>query len=943
MNNNIKKWTFVACVLLMAVGCKDSLGVDDQTQTPQPFPTENTSPDKFSIKLRSDIAAEINNEARRLSVPTGSEELDDYLRKVGASSISRVFPYAGRDEMRQRAAGLNLWYTVYLDKNTESITRAMHTAESSAVATFIEPVYIPKLESYRMKRVDEASLTRTASSADFNDPLYSRQWDFRNDGTIGNYVNSAGKEIVSSIAGADINVEPAWKITTGSPDVVVAVVDGGIDLTHPDLQGSLWVNEKEIPGNGIDDDNNGFVDDYYGYNFVDDTCAILPTRHGTHVAGTIAARNNNDRGVCGIAGGNGQVNTGVKVMSCMIFKDNPDYDETDPNSEESIGTGDRNLDAAAIVYGANNGAVISQNSWGFGLNTNYTPQVIKEAIDYFIANAGGSHTKRPLMKGGVVIFASGNDQSDTPTYPSAEENVISVGAFNPDYQASWYTNYGESVDISAPGGTQMIYGKYPEEDGLPTSAVLSTVPPDVNGRYGYAYLQGTSMACPHVSGIAALVVSHFGGPQFTADELRQRLLSATKGIDYNDYVDDSYKDGMGLGYIDALAALSDYDRDIVPVDPVFIEDSVNVGYVNVGVCWQSANKGSDGSLQYYKLYYSLSPITKDNYKEVPFHRVNANFATAGQIFRRTNNRAKSATTYYFAVQAVARNGNESGVTIMSHGITTLKNNPPVITSSVSSRRVTLAGNDQTDVVFHISDPENLECSYSISNGSQLTVTTDNNDIKVHIDASKYIPGIYPFKLTVKDQYGAQSTMDFVVEIVADRIPVLKDGTKDIHVALNGTVRLNLTDYVDDERPEKLKFSVVNSSHVALTTDGSQIAVKGTSWGEGWIDIEATDVHGQTGKFRLKVFVYSNPGIYALYPTVVTSTLYLKIGDAVEGEGVINIRNSAGKRVRHQSFNTRNLDSEKRTLLIGVSSLAKGSYTLTLTCGGKSYEERFVKE
>lgn len=931
----------IAWLIIGTTSCKDNLSMVDYSNGPQ---TESISHDKISIKLKSEYAAQINNNSNTLTLPTGCSELDSYLRQIGSSHITRIFPYAGKDEDRQRMAGLNLWYTVYIDKNPTSISRAMAMTTTTDVATYVEPVYHPQLESYTITRVDsKVKKTDTRATTGFNDPLYIRQWDFKNDGTIGNYVDAKGQQIISSMKGADINIEPAWKITTGSPNVVVAVTDGGVDLSHPDLQGSLWCNEGEIPGNGIDDDNNGYVDDYYGYNFVDDTCAIEPTRHGTHVAGTIAARNNNGLGVCGIAGGNGNPDTGVKIMCCQIFKDNPDYDENDPNSSETIGTGDRNLDAAAIVYSANNGAIISQNSWGFGQMYHFTPQVIKEAIAYFNENAGGEHTKKPVMKGGVVIFAAGNDGTDSPQYPAAEENVISVAAFNPDYEASWYTNYGETVDLAAPGGTQTVYSKYPEENGSPTSAILSTVPRNAEGRYGYAYMQGTSMACPHVSGIAALIASHFGGPDFTAAELRQRLLSSVKGMDYNEYVSHTYHDGMGLGYVDALMALTDYNQNIKPETPVFISDSIRQGYGSVSISWKSKNQGSDGSLQYYRLYYSTSPITLSNYQQAASHRINANYAVADQIFTRTNSRALSNTTYYFAVQAVARNGKASEVAILDHGISTLKNHPPVITTNVENKRITLAGNDQADVIFHVYDPDGHKCSYSLTNGSQLSVSHTGDDIKVHINASKYIPGIYPFKLTVKDEYNAETTLNFVVEIIADHIPSVKSSTPRVHLAVGQTTVVNLLQYIDDEKPEALQLTVTPSTNLTLHQEGKNVTLKGTSWGEGYIKVEATDEHGQTGKFQIPVFVYTNPGIYALYPTIATSTIYLRVGDDIEGQCTVSIRNAAGKRVRKLSFNTTNLDAQKRTWLIDISQLTSGSYTLTLSHKNQSYEEKFIKE
>lgn len=927
---------------LTAASCSDRM--DDSVLTPTAPVSNDYARDKYSVRLRPDITAGIDNRTRTIAVPTGSDALDAYLKSVGATKMSRIFPYAGRDEDRQRRAGLNLWYTVYID--TTAATRAtaddvLSGSNAGSVATYIEPVYTTHLEKATYTPVSETALTR-AATAPWDDPLYARQWDLRNNGTVGNTTDSLGNRITSSLQGADINVEPAWLQTTGDPDVVVAVVDGGIDTSHPDLAASMWVNTGEIPGNGIDDDNNGYVDDYYGYNFAADTCLIMPTRHGTHVAGTIAARNNNGRGVCGIAGGDGTELSGVRLMSCQIFRNNPDYDPDDPNSSETIGTGDRNLDAAAIVYGANNGAIICQNSWGFDINYSATPQVIKEAIDYFNQYAGGDKTKKPIMQGGVVIFAAGNDGTRQPTYPASDPNVISVGAYNPDFQASWYTNYGETVDISAPGGTQPEKGRYPYEDGLPTSAVLSCVPVGSDGRGGWAYMQGSSMACPHVSGIAALIASKYGSSSFTADELRQRLMAGLKPLNYNDYVLPQYYDGMGLGYADALYALTDFDHDITPTAPHFLPDSSAQGYGSVTVAWSSDNKAADGSLQYYVLYYSTNPITEQNYAGAASHRVNANYAAEGEVFKRTNTHLEANTTYYFAVEAVARNGKRSPLAILDGGIATLLDQPPVITSDLKGNRMTLAGRDTMTVRFHLSDPEGHRMSYAFSDAGSMDVEVEGTDIIITVDAWRYLPGIYPVRLTVTDEYGASASYDFVIEIVSDRTPTLKTGVGELHVKKGATRDISIASIVDDEEPELLSVTATGSDNVTASASGGTLSIGGRAWGEGTVNISATDIHGQNGEFTVPVFVYDNDGIYALYPTTTTATLYVKVGDVVSGEAEIIIRNTAGKEAMRHSFTTTSLDRVKRTLRLDVSALKAGAYTLTLKASAGEWQERFVK-
>ena len=388
-----------------------------------------------------------------------------------------------------------------------------------------------------------------ASGESFSDPYLSLQWHYNNTGKI----NHAAE-------GADIRLFDAWRTTTGHPDVIVAVVDGGIDYTHVDLAANIWVNTAEKNGTASkDDDANGYKDDIYGYNFVTGR-AIEPTLHGTHVAGIIGAVNNNGIGVGGIAGGDGTANSGVRLMSCQVFLD----DEQGERSATNFYT------AAAIKYGADNGAVICQNSWGFDLGTvSSTPTLIKEAIDYFIANAGMDEhgNQEGPMKGGIVLFAAGNDNTSSPSYPAFDDNVISVAAMGPDYVRATYSNYGPTVDIIAPGG-EMSHDPVRGRTG-----VLSTGAGwDGTGiaKNAYYYMDGTSMSCPQVSGIAALIVSHYGvgTPGFTSAQLKERLYAATYDISvYNN----GYDGKLGVGALDGGKA---FLPDVISPQPPVLRKSV---------------------------------------------------------------------------------------------------------------------------------------------------------------------------------------------------------------------------------------------------------------------------------------------------------------------------------------------------------------------------------
>jgi len=412
-------------------------------------------------------------------VDFGIAELDALNRELQVSSIRQLFYSEAFDQKflpRHRLWGFDLWFELSFEQEKDVRQIVKRYFELTDLISWAEPEYRKKLNWTP------------------NDPIFNAQWHYHNTGQSGGTPN------------ADIDLPEAWDIEKGHPNVLVAIIDGGIQIDHPDLSANVW--------SGV------------GYNFVNSSTTIIPHGHGTHVAGTVAATNNNGIGLAGIAGGSG-TGDGVRMMSMQVF--------TDDNA------GGFHL---APIYAADNGAAISQNSWGYE-NSGVYNQGDLDAIDYFNTNGGGT-----IMTGGISIFAAGNDSSSDNWYPAYYSGAFSVAATNNMDQLSYYSNYGTWVDVSAPGGETSPYS----EGGIASTYIND----------GYVYMQGTSMACPHVSGVAALVLSkaHRNQVSITAAELADILRDSVDDISaanpYNYQL-------LGTGRTNAHLALSGEDPPQPPI------------------------------------------------------------------------------------------------------------------------------------------------------------------------------------------------------------------------------------------------------------------------------------------------------------------------------------------------------------------------------------------
>lgn len=454
-----------------------------------------------------------------------------------------------KNERLARELGLHRWYSVKFDESIPVRKFAKEVAPSKHVNAIEFNTIVSLASDLKAHPISMGNMADTRAlepMSSFNDPYAKYQWNLHN----------SGDEAIAKTAreGADVGVLDAWELCTGSSDVVVAVIDGPVQYNHPDLAAAMWVNEAELNGReGVDDDGNNYVDDVYGYNFNSagysngeiNWTTEGESGHGTHVAGIVAAVNNNGVGISSIAGGSGS-GDGVRIMGCQVF-------------DGAFAASDRDM-SNAFIYAADNGACIAQCSYAYDPRSfdsdnayiNHT-SIEYNAIKYFINPENCNHS---AIGQNLAIFASGNETTSNSGYPGALPICVSVTAYGPDYLPTGYTNYGRGCNIAAPGGDYSI--------GNSVSQILSTCIKDVVGD-DYAWMEGTSMACPHVSGVAALGISYAAkiGKKFEGDDYRHTLLTAVNDINslmlegtkpYNGVADavvlKNYHKRMGTGALD---------------------------------------------------------------------------------------------------------------------------------------------------------------------------------------------------------------------------------------------------------------------------------------------------------------------------------------------------------------------------------------------------------
>lgn len=808
---------------------------------------------------------------------------DEQINSIILSSTNykfvRSIPSAGNFEPRHRDFGLHLWYEVYFDETiplTKAASGIKDDIDGISIIEFVTPIVL--------------------NSTPFNDPYFPNHWHYFNNG------DAEGK-----IAGSDINLIDAWKINTGSRDVIVAVNDGGIDYRHEDLAANMWINEAEL--NGIpyfDDDGNGYEDDIYGYNFCVNGSNLIETlssnNHGTHIAGTIAAVNNNGVGVNGIAGGNSPSGNGIRLMST----------QTNDNDNHPAQIGN------AIVYAADMGAVIMNCSWSVGEDG--TPEYISEAINYFNECAGFDINGNQVgpMAGGVCFFAAGNENRQDKSYPAMDDNVVAVASIGADMEKAYYSNYGDWVDITAPGG-----------DVQKGFQIYSTLP---DNRYGK--MQGTSMAAPHLTGVAALVVSKYGGQGFTRDKLIHILQSSANKVIY-DY-NPGYNGKLGAGLVDATAALKYTEDTSGPVTII----NTNVVSNKISLSWDSPSTGAE-NIYTYTIYLSDKDLSALDTNNVPKEVISTVVPYSSNAYEFTD--LKFSTKYYIRINTQSVLGTESELSEQII-VQTLENHAPVI-EALSSVDLKLKAHEKGVLKFRITDEDNHDILFSKKSDTNLdglSYVIDGDILIFNINALNAKENtIYKGVLEATDGY-TTSSLDFSYTIDANHAP--EQAKEFENIVFNGnrkTLEFKLSDYFADPDGEILSYEAgINTTAIIAKCEVVDGVLKLTSNSFGYTEVElkAFDARGAAALASFKLLVRDGSRPVDLYPNPVEK--FLNIRSESDSKLSYKILNKAGTVLLEESelsagpFNPKAVD---------LSNLPTGKYYVSVSVNGEAKSYPIVKK
>lgn len=824
----------------------------------------------FSEELTELIEADL----AKGKVVTKSMAMNSALDELGIQSITRLFPHAGEFEPRTRRDGLHRWYKISYSKEV--------------------PATKAGLELSSIKGVELVEQQHRIRINDFIDGGFSQQWHYYNTQT----------------PGADINVKPVWEnYTTGDPAVIVSVVDGGIDLSHEDLADNCIAGGKDG-----------------SKNFVNNSFTIIADAHGSHVAGTIAALNNNlANSVCGIAGGDARSGKkGVRLLSCQIFQGD-----------------DRGSSAEAIKWGADHGAVISQNSWGYVVDINddglISPEELedaknmsisaadKAAVDYFITHAGCDNEGKQLptspMKGGVVIFSAGNDGIQYGA-PANYDPVIAVGAISSDGYRAGYSNYGDWVDIAAPG-----------------TNVYSTLPGNDYGR-----MSGTSMACPHVSGVAALVLSYHKGIGFTNDMLRNRLINGGNSKIL------SAASRIGP-LVDALGAITYGSTDVPSAVSAYTANAISN---NVDFSWKVTGNSKKIAAFGYVLIAgtdrstveSADPSNPSSALAVQAIEVPESAKVGDNISGRLSG-LEFDTDYYVAIIGYDYSHNFSDISEVKQ-VKTGGNNPPVITIDTPEELLVdgvpnIRAFQTIDIPVSIEDPDGHNFNYKLSDDSGAATLTalSKTSFVLKLVAKMAEPGNYSAHIMATDSYGSATDKEFKFVILENQAPVkIKDFENILASVIGMKSTFKASDYFHDPDGEALSytFAISNQNVAHLNYSGEMFYLTILGYGLTNVSVTAKDALGKSVNSSFKILVRSADVLVDFYPNPVSSTLYVRTGED-DAPANVSIISPTGTLVydKTETFSALN------PLEVDMTPFSPGVYTLKVNYSGNSFTSKVVKK
>ena len=823
------------------------------------------------VYVSEELASRLEEGASGDALRRKSAELDYLAGRIGVRSATRLFPYAGEYEARTRAEGLHRWFVVKYNEDV-AYSEASPLLKAMPGVSSVEPSHIIR------------------QNVTVNDPYWNQMWGMNSD--------------------YDVDCKRVWdSYTMGSPSVVVGVVDGGFQLNHPDLAANVLSSGH--------------------YNYVKNNSTITQHFHGTHVAGTIAAVNNNGIGVTGIAGGNSAAGKpGVKLLSLQVFETNSD------GSSSSAYDFNR-----ALKEAADKGAIISQNSWGHYFDFNDDGKItgseleyarrshenpdrsFTQAIDYFNKYAGcdanGNQKPDSPMKGGVVIFAAGND--DIPYgSPGNYDGCISVGAINKNGSRANFSNYGDWVDICAPGVN-----------------VPSTY---LSGQY--TTMSGTSMACPHVSGVAALIVSYYGGKGFTADELRQRLLAGARDI------------GRSTGskpigpLVSAWGSFNVNGQGGKP-DPVTDMTVASVGH-NLRVDFTSTGAYA---------YLALAAKTKTALQNADYQDLGSNIVSAVKL---AANSDEAGTPQSILLAGLAPS-TDYYVTVVPYSFDKkyADQADPVKMRTADNQKpvITIEDYPATGYAFRHHEIVNIPVLCSDPDGDLITVSFKTNG-RATFEANNGSTELYSFKLMcpvsstgsfsatveVADELGATAKRVIQYKVLPNEAPAkLKDFGTILLKAKGEEQQFTLDQYFTDPDGEPLFYratSMDDAIATASVNDEGVLSVKAVKQGVCKVRVSAEDHNGERVEEEVTVLVRmeDTPEVFLSGNTVLSEGEITIIFGVEESATTVRLISASGV-VVYEASGSHSVDTP---VTLDVDSLAPGIYTLEITYQGQVYTYTIVK-